>query len=647
MHLTSEEIIKILKEYENDSKKQYAILIDGEWGSGKTHFIKKEYIKKDKNKIYASLYGVKNKDEINQKIYYSIIEKSISTEKNQKIISGFKKAGKAIKLTQKGVLKIAGQIFKMDLSLLENISINGIISMFKDIKHYILIFDDLERCDMPINEVLGYINEFVEHKDVKVIIIANEREINKINYDSNYELKMLSCLNNNIEFSESKISKGIFVSDNKDESENGKITINTLRNRIEQLYEGNKKYEIIKEKLIGYTIKYEPDISKIYDELIKEYEEDNKKLYMFLSQNKSDFTNIMEVNQCKNIRTVIFILDVFEKLYAGVLPEIKEEKVNRILNLVYRNTIFCVIGLKNGVKIERILNGCMCDTAATLKDDRRYNAERYFTAFDFVNDYIVTSKLDIEKVRKTLEYYQKLKFDDLSSDDPIYDLQTYWELEDNEIEEALIKIKENVENGIYDYRLFPKIIYYMSRIEKLNFKKELISEIVNRMIESLSGKKIEYIDFHEFVENEKVAEIYNRHVKDVKEKIEITNKIEDAKTIENALHSKNWGIEIHKYVTENKGKYLDNKCFLKDFEINEIVNNILESDSKNIYYFKYCLDTIYKYSNIKDYYLSDMENIKVLIDELDKMDKSKFGVTKKEAVEYLEEILKRILEKLI
>src|SRR5690606_22201504 len=41
----------------------------------------------------------------------------------------------------------------------------------------LFIFDDLERCDLPINRVLGYINEFVEHEDRKVIIIANEKEI--------------------------------------------------------------------------------------------------------------------------------------------------------------------------------------------------------------------------------------------------------------------------------------------------------------------------------------------------------------------------------------------------------------------------------------------------------------------------------------
>ena len=48
-----------------------------------------------------------------------------------------------------------------------------------DAKGRILIFDDLERAKMPMKEVLGYINAFVEHDDSKVIIIANEEDILK------------------------------------------------------------------------------------------------------------------------------------------------------------------------------------------------------------------------------------------------------------------------------------------------------------------------------------------------------------------------------------------------------------------------------------------------------------------------------------
>lgn len=46
-------------------------------------------------------------------------------------------------------------------------------------KNCVLIFDDLERCDCSIQDILGYINGFVEQAGMKVIIIANQEELRK------------------------------------------------------------------------------------------------------------------------------------------------------------------------------------------------------------------------------------------------------------------------------------------------------------------------------------------------------------------------------------------------------------------------------------------------------------------------------------
>lgn len=45
----------------------------------------------------------------------------------------------------------------------------------------VYIIDDLERAGMEAEEVLGYINEMTEHEAAKVIILANEEEIYRIN----------------------------------------------------------------------------------------------------------------------------------------------------------------------------------------------------------------------------------------------------------------------------------------------------------------------------------------------------------------------------------------------------------------------------------------------------------------------------------
>jgi len=40
-----------------------------------------------------------------------------------------------------------------------------------------LIFDDLERCHLPVSQALGYINYFVEHGECKVLVLADEERI--------------------------------------------------------------------------------------------------------------------------------------------------------------------------------------------------------------------------------------------------------------------------------------------------------------------------------------------------------------------------------------------------------------------------------------------------------------------------------------
>jgi hypothetical protein len=80
----------------------------------------------------------------------------------------------------KGLLKTAT---KIDLSKFETVAVNAELpsvnlkSIFPSPKDCLIVFDDLERCSIPISDTLGYINSFVEHEKVKVIVIANEKDI--------------------------------------------------------------------------------------------------------------------------------------------------------------------------------------------------------------------------------------------------------------------------------------------------------------------------------------------------------------------------------------------------------------------------------------------------------------------------------------
>lgn len=163
---------------------QYAVLLIGNWGCGKTYFIKniiKSWEEPDDNDgeiilkpIYVSLNGISDTSVINERI--------------RSVISPFlySKGMKVAKNIFKGLLKTTTKIdlnFDDDDKADGNISFNidslGIFeSSNNEIKgKRILIFDDIERCKIKTDEIFGYLNNFVEHSGCKVILLADENKI--------------------------------------------------------------------------------------------------------------------------------------------------------------------------------------------------------------------------------------------------------------------------------------------------------------------------------------------------------------------------------------------------------------------------------------------------------------------------------------
>jgi hypothetical protein len=135
----------------------HAVMINGPWGIGKTWFVKtflRQHVGQDKKCIYISLYGLATIDEIDAALFQAIYP-----------ALGWK------------VTKLGAHVGK---TFLRRIGLNPDFKAGEPINSFdadLYVFDDLERCEAPINKVLGYINQFVEHDGSKVIIVANENEI--------------------------------------------------------------------------------------------------------------------------------------------------------------------------------------------------------------------------------------------------------------------------------------------------------------------------------------------------------------------------------------------------------------------------------------------------------------------------------------
>lgn len=178
----NENIVNFLNGYMMNPDPQYAVFLKGKWGCGKTHFIN-HWIDAYKAKptteqviesIYVSLYGLSD-------------TKQITTALNRVICPIlYGKAAKAGKV----LAKIASaMVLKHEVDLnydgISDLSINiGIdsLSKFKSNDSLanskkLLIFDDLERCDIPMKKLLGYLNFFVEQCNCHLIVIGDEDKI--------------------------------------------------------------------------------------------------------------------------------------------------------------------------------------------------------------------------------------------------------------------------------------------------------------------------------------------------------------------------------------------------------------------------------------------------------------------------------------
>ncbi len=464
-----EELVDSILDYVRADYTDYAIMINGEWGSGKTYF----WNHKIRNKIeslqlngrkyttiYMSLYGISNLEDISKKIF---IETTQLMDKNmrkymdshgQTTIPEYAKTG-------------------LDMANFFGVTQNGDkidYASFFATNDKVLCFDDLERANVDVIDILGYINNFVEHDHIKTIIICNEKELSTKLKSSNLEMK--TFIATYLLDKEGNLLKA------------DKPMVEKIREKIEYVFDKANDYERIKEKLIGETFEYAPRFNYIIDGLLMRYE-GNQDLMRFLREHTNLITSTFIKSGTRNLRILKHALNDFKKVYENVNKFYPNTNL-RVLQTMLIFTIAVSFEIKAGkITKDKFVNiNSNEEYKAILVSSRVLMDNRQFYIKEFDNNYYFNFKSDY-RFFKFIEIYVRTRIFDMRAfkndmETIINTIDTeklpgykrllteeYWKISDDQfpgiIEEVIEEIKKGSLKLIEIVKLFAYYSYFIRR----------------------------------------------------------------------------------------------------------------------------------------------------------------------------------------
>lgn len=259
-------------DYINCNETTGALLLTGPWGCGKSYLIKQVANELNDAREAAvaviSLFGLDSISAINKRVKdeYTAFKLGAMGKAARKMSKGFAtltKDGLAVAgIATPGVPGLAAA--SQGLSSVLSYDIFGFIEVQNSVgnddkkRKFVLVFDDLERCGISnTQDLLGAINEFVENKQIKVVIIADEAKI------------------------------------------------------------GDEEYREYKEKLISRTVRMQKDYHVLIDRIAEDYTETPKGYKDFLKGNADVLKLLFDESKSENIRTLKCVLADFERAYSA------------------------------------------------------------------------------------------------------------------------------------------------------------------------------------------------------------------------------------------------------------------------------------------------------------------------------------------
>ena len=290
----------------SESPPNYAVLVTGEWGHGKTHqvisYLDKFYNQIHEKAIYVSIFGLKSVDEIYNEIVANISPLSRGASNLKKIVNSVRNSPTYLDLAA---------------STIPNMITNHIKTQIKD---KIIVFDDLERASLKIEETLSVISDCLA-RGCKVIMITNSDKLKRKCEDEKFKFD---------EIKEKVVGQELRVIPNYEQAFDSfyEKLENKQKNPIIKEYRKTiidtfKTTEYKSLRILEHVIR---DIGKIIENIDKIYT--NKR--GFMEQFLRDFCILGQAFRSGKL-SIIGLKKVFHKEVKEIVTENEKEVYNQII----------------------------------------------------------------------------------------------------------------------------------------------------------------------------------------------------------------------------------------------------------------------------------------------------------------------------
>lgn len=625
------ELIESIEEYIRKPYTDYAVMINGEWGSGKTHFWNNKLRKrievitnkagKTYKTIYISLYGINSIEEISKKIFLEtnpVITKTLKkfvehTDGN--VIPEYVKTGVDI-ANLYGTMQVDGG--KIDFA-----------KMFTT-DDKVLCFDDLERANIDIIDILGYINNFVEHDGIKTILICNEKELAIKFKNNNIEMKTLIATL--MLEKESKGKKAELI-DTIDEP-----VANKLEEKVESIFDRANAYERIKEKLVGECFEYIPEYSYILSGMIMRYDY-NKPFEKFLKMEIGTIISTFNKTNTRNLRVLKHALNDFERVYDNVTKEYPN-----VTNDMLRTLLIFTIAISFEIKVGNVVKAKF----SSVKSNEEYrsiiftsnilNGSSQYYLREFDNRYFLNSKEDYRFFKFVEVYVRTRMFDEKQfkedmkkalnkkerKNDPLY-LKiidgSYWKMSDIDFEITCTKVLDSVKEGSVPCNEYTKLFAVYKQLHDLKLIDSMtVEELSNRFLLGFKialTKQDEINNEEEFEGLDSTDEVLREFAERARETlIQYSEDIEKNKVAE----------LFRKLIDDVDGFYKEvvsdfkNIAIFEKYDMDLLYSKLIQISNYDMYNFISIINT--RYSDNKKLLKFDKKNLKKLASIINEKNKS-------------------------